>query len=307
MSELNYYQILELSNNATEEEIKKSYRRLSLLYHPDRNPSPDANSKIREINTAYETLGNGESRKMYDLQLNGGGMNMNIPHGNGGQHMFFHTNFGGNNVDIGNIDNLFQNIFGGMNNNAFQQHIFQQLNKPPPIIANIKLTISQCYTGCVIPIEINKWDIINNVRHHKTEKIEVTIPECIDNNEAMILRDCGNSINNKIKGDIKILISIVNNESPSNNFERIGMDLLHRHTITLKESLCGYSYILNHPNGSAYNINNNTKIVSPNDRQLINKLGMKKGDEFGNLIIEYTILFPQSLEPSKIQVLNEIL
>jgi len=58
MPELNYYQILEVSNNATEEEIKKSYRRLSLLYHPDRNPSPDANNKIREINTAYETLGN---------------------------------------------------------------------------------------------------------------------------------------------------------------------------------------------------------------------------------------------------------
>lgn len=62
-----YYQILNVDRNATEEEIKKAYRRLALKYHPDRNPGDkEAEEKFKEINEAYEVLSDPEKRARYD-------------------------------------------------------------------------------------------------------------------------------------------------------------------------------------------------------------------------------------------------
>jgi molecular chaperone DnaJ len=67
MPRLNYYSVLGVSREASEEDIKKAYRRLVFQHHPDRNPgSAGAEEKIREINEAYEVIGDAESRKTYD-------------------------------------------------------------------------------------------------------------------------------------------------------------------------------------------------------------------------------------------------
>jgi len=63
-----YYQILGINRNASDEEIKKAYRRLAMQYHPDRNPEKEkwANEKFKEINEAYAILGDPEKRRQYD-------------------------------------------------------------------------------------------------------------------------------------------------------------------------------------------------------------------------------------------------
>jgi DnaJ-class molecular chaperone len=63
-----YYEILGVSRNASDEEIKKAYRKLAMQYHPDRNPGKEgwANDKFKEINEAYAVLGNPQKRKQYD-------------------------------------------------------------------------------------------------------------------------------------------------------------------------------------------------------------------------------------------------
>lgn len=67
MSRMDYYRVLGVSREASEEEIKKAYRALVFEHHPDRNPdSADAESKIREINAAYEIVGDAEKRRSYD-------------------------------------------------------------------------------------------------------------------------------------------------------------------------------------------------------------------------------------------------
>lgn len=67
MSILNYYAVLEVSLQASQEEIKKAYRKLALQYHPDRNQgNRQADQKIREVNAAYEILGDPDARKAYD-------------------------------------------------------------------------------------------------------------------------------------------------------------------------------------------------------------------------------------------------
>jgi len=63
-----YYGILGLPRNASDAEIKKSYRKLAMQYHPDRNPGKEkwANEKFKEINEAYGVLGDPQKRKQYD-------------------------------------------------------------------------------------------------------------------------------------------------------------------------------------------------------------------------------------------------
>lgn len=66
---INYYHILNLNRNAKVSEIKKAYRKLALLYHPDVNQSKNANEKFIMINKAYNTLIDPQKRKQYDLSL----------------------------------------------------------------------------------------------------------------------------------------------------------------------------------------------------------------------------------------------
>ena len=67
----NYYQILGIDQDASAEEIKKAFRRLAMLYHPDRNPenTEEAGKKFKEINEAYEVLGDEHKRQQYDSLL----------------------------------------------------------------------------------------------------------------------------------------------------------------------------------------------------------------------------------------------
>ncbi|ALA57461.1 hypothetical protein NITMOv2_1030 [Nitrospira moscoviensis] len=67
MARMDYYRILGVSREASDDEIKKAYRKLVFQHHPDRNPdSKDAEAKIREINAAYEIVGDVEKRRSYD-------------------------------------------------------------------------------------------------------------------------------------------------------------------------------------------------------------------------------------------------
>lgn len=66
MDENDYYQIMGISRNANEKDIKMAYRRLARKYHPDLNKEPDAESKFKELGEAYEVLKDPEKRKIYD-------------------------------------------------------------------------------------------------------------------------------------------------------------------------------------------------------------------------------------------------
>jgi molecular chaperone DnaJ len=67
MARMDYYRVLGVSREASDDDIKKAYRKLVFQHHPDRNPdSKDAEAKIREINAAYEIVGDAEKRRSYD-------------------------------------------------------------------------------------------------------------------------------------------------------------------------------------------------------------------------------------------------
>lgn len=63
----NYYKVLGIEKNATEEEVKKAYRKMALKYHPDKNKAADAEEKFKQISEAYEVLSDPNKRRIYDL------------------------------------------------------------------------------------------------------------------------------------------------------------------------------------------------------------------------------------------------
>jgi molecular chaperone DnaJ len=101
MSKRDYYEILEVSREADEKEIKKAYRRVAMKFHPDRNPDdPDAEDKFKEASEAYEILSDNEKRGAYD-QFGHAGVDSQM--GGGG--------FQGNFSDV--FGDVFGDIFGG--------------------------------------------------------------------------------------------------------------------------------------------------------------------------------------------------
>jgi DnaJ-class molecular chaperone len=178
------------------------------------------------------------------------------------------------------------------------------LQKPIPIIKSLEITLDEAYTGCKKPIEIERWIQENNVKHIEKETIYVTIPRGIDENEIIALRDVGNVLSDNNKGDIKITIKIINNTP----LIREGLNLIFNKTLTLKESLCGFSFDLPYLENKMFKINNNNGVVIQNDyRKLLPDLGMVRDDHKGNLIIHFNISYPEKLTNEQIEKLKEIL
>ena len=294
---MDFYTLLEINEDATMEEIKKSYRKLSLKYHPDRNSNnPEFVKKFQEINEAYETLSDVGKREEYDFEKK---------HGNVG--------FGG----MGGfpMEQLFQQMFGrdfgqspfgdSPNIRIFHNGMpinIKGLEKPPPIMKTVTIDIENVLTGINLPVEIERWTITNGLKLFETEVIYVDIPKGIDENEIIILREKGNV--SRETGDIKIFIKINNNTE----FQRIGLDLVYNKTITLKESLCGFSFDLKYINGKKYTINNHSgNIITPNFKKVIQKMGLERNEHHGNLIIVFNVQFPESLTTDVIEKLKEVL
>ena len=102
-----YYEVLGVEKSATDDEIKKAYRKLAKKYHPDLNKdNPDAADKFKEAAEAYDVLSNSEKRSRYD-QFGHAGVDPNAGFGGGG-------GFGGfDGFDMGDIGDIFGSFFGG--------------------------------------------------------------------------------------------------------------------------------------------------------------------------------------------------
>ncbi|MGX7395624.1 molecular chaperone DnaJ [Carnobacterium mobile] len=108
MAKRDYYEVLGVSKSATDQEIKKAYRKLSKQYHPDINKEADADEKFKEISEAYEVLSDANKRAAYD-QYGHASTDPNFGAGGGG----FGGGFGGGGFGGGGFEDIFESFFGG--------------------------------------------------------------------------------------------------------------------------------------------------------------------------------------------------
>ena len=186
--------------------------------------------------------------------------------------------------------------------NGFSQHEYK--SKPVSISKTININLIQAYNGCKLPIDITRWIIESDIKYEETETIYVDIFKGIDNNEIITIENKGNIISSSNKGNIKIKV-LINND---NIFERIGIDLIFKKSITLKESFCGFSFDLPYIDGREFKINNEAgNIIPANFKKIIPNMGMKREEDVGNLIIDFEVIYPKQLTTEQIKELEKIL
>ena len=155
-SKRDYYEVLGVSKNATDDELKKSYRKLALKYHPDRCKDSDASAKFAEISEAYEVLSNKEKRAQYD-QFGFDGLNGNAGFSSSGFDPFemFKSHFGG----MGGFSSMFGdfsfNPFGHNRHHEHQKdHDYNLPENGSDLQMNMTITFKESLYGCIKDIEI---------------------------------------------------------------------------------------------------------------------------------------------------------
>jgi DnaJ-class molecular chaperone len=312
---MDLYKILNVNKQASSDEIRKAFRKLSLKHHPDRGGDEE---EFKKLNRAFEILSDSQKKNEYDMKQNspfksantnifsddnGGGMGGGMA---GGMPDLFKMFFNGAPMGFENMHNM-HNMAGGPNIRIFRngRPVYQNNNvKPPPITKTLIINLDEAYDGVVKPLEIKKWIIHDNIKKIEKETLYVDIPKGIDNNEIIIMENKGNINTHGIQGDIKIQIKIKNDSI----FIRQGLDLLVKKSVSLKEALVGFKFEIKHLNKKSYMINNfNSNVITPNFKSVIANMGMKRGDNVGRMVILFEIEFPKTLSDEQKEQLKNIL
>lgn len=316
-SDETYYSLLGVKQTASQDEIKRAYRKLSFELHPDKNNGDyEKGERYKKITSAYNVLSNESERAQYDATLSFS--NLGSP-----ETMFMNMMF--NPIDINNILNELKNskfskdkfnqfhqfhfgpeILSGMPFANFPNGInnFEFDSKPKIISKNINISLLDSYKGCKIPITVERWIYQNNHQITQEETLYVDIPKGIDNNEIITIKDKGNRLSSQNRGDIEVKINITNDTK----FERSGIDLIYKKSISLKESLCGFKFDLEYLDGREFQINNQKgNIIPPDFRKTIPKFGIERDGEIGDLIIIFDVKYPKKLSPEQLEKLENIL
>ncbi|MFZ9256500.1 MAG: molecular chaperone DnaJ [Burkholderiaceae bacterium] len=147
MAKRDFYETLGVAKNASDEEIKKAYRKLAMKYHPDRNPdSKQAEDKFKEAKEAYEMLSDPQKREAYD-RFGHAGVDPNVG-GAGGAG----AGFGGGFSDA--FGDIFGDIFGG----GGRQRGGPQVYRGADLRYNLDITLEQAANGFETTIRVPSWD-----------------------------------------------------------------------------------------------------------------------------------------------------
>lgn len=236
MAYKDYYKILGVKRDATEEEIKKAYRRLALKYHPDRNPgNKEAEERFKEINEAYAVLSNKEKRQQYDM------------FGSEGFHQRFTQEDIFRGFDIGDLlrdfgfstDDIFSRIFGGQDLGGFKDvygrkagsgygDIFGRAapQKGADVTASLHITFNEAVFGGEKRVSIKRPD-------GGIETVTVRIPAGIDTGKR--LRVAGKGQPGVPPGDLYFDIKVEGHPV----FKREGDDVIIEKEIRFTEAVLG--------------------------------------------------------------------
>ncbi len=212
MAKQDYYALLGVSRSATDDEIKKAYRKLAIQYHPDRNPGDKkAEDKFKEITEAYETLGDSKKRDMYDKfgHTQGGnpfGGGAGGPFGAGAGGGFGRTysgNAGGDPFqDI--FGDVFSEVFGASRGGAGPRAGRQRPQKGADLRYTLSISLEEAAAGCEKVISFLR----NNGTKEENAKLAVTVPAGVKENQKLKLTGEGDGSLSGQAGDLYVIIQI---------------------------------------------------------------------------------------------------
>ncbi|KAL0994262.1 hypothetical protein UPYG_G00119970 [Umbra pygmaea] len=310
-----YYAELEINRNATDADIKKSYRRLALKYHPHTNNKPGAYEIFNQLAEAYDVLSDPRKKAIYDkfeeeglkggvppeCGENGAWTSGYIYHGN--PNKIFRQFFGGDNpfadfitktgneVDIG---------FGGLRGRGVK-------TQDPPIERDLHLPLEDLFYGCTKKIKISRR-VMNEDGHTSSIKekiLTIVIRPGWNEGTRIIFPKEGDQGLNSIPADIVFIVK----QKSHPRFTRQHNDLVFITQISLEKALTGFAVDVETLDGRLLNIPVND-IVHPKYRKVVSGEGMPLSQDptqRGDLIIHFETLFPQKLSADKKRLINKAL
>jgi len=283
-----YYALLEIKRNATSEEIKKAYRHLAKMYHPDSNiGNTEAEEKIKEINEAYEVLSDEKKKKKYDSLINRFNFMSGID--------FDPKSFGFNKkkeikIEENGAFSDFFNLFFADDSIEFEESIYERdateeellFKKGDDINLDYEISIENAFYGMDAKIDVK--EVGNLVKEY-----EFTIPAGVLHGDQVKLLGKGHpGTVGAPPGDLYIRILLKNNEKLTLK----GADLLTDIPITPWEAIFGGRAIVSTIDGKI-----SLKIpagIQAGSKLRIHGKGYKKGDGRGDLIGKIKIMVPDN-------------
>nr|CAB3463785.1 unnamed protein product [Digitaria exilis] len=307
---VDYYKVLGVGRGATDEELKKAYRVLIMKYHPDKNPSSEAEPLFKQVSEAYDVLSDPQKRAIYD-QYGEDGLKAGVPpptaHGAGAGPFHFQTR---------SPEEIFSELFRGKFPGAGPRspgggvpHGFPRFGgaagpgeassaglqrKAPPIERQLPCSLEDLYKGATKKMKISR-DVLDAAGKPTSveEILTIDIKPGWKKGTKITFPEKGNETRNIVPADLVFIIE----ERAHPKFKRDGNDLVYTHKISLVEALTGFTVQVTTLDGRSLTIPVKS-VVSPTYEEVVQGEGMpitREPSKKGNLRIKFQIKFPTNL------------
>ena len=308
MAYIDYYKILGVDKNASQDDIKKAFRKLARKYHPDLNPNdPSAKDKFQEINEANDVVSDPEKRKKYDeygeqwkhaaefeaqkkarQHAGGGGGGFSGFGGDGGSYWYSSDGEGFSGGDAGGFSDFFESMFGhrgggGRGNAGFRGQDFN---------AELHLSLRDAARTHKQVLNVNG------------KQVRITIPAGVADGQVIKLKGYGGEgINGGPAGDLYITFKIAEDSV----FKRLGDDLYVDVEMDLYTAVLGGEKVIDTLEGKVKlkikpETQNGTKVRLKGKGFPV----YKKEGQFGDLIITYSVKIPTNLTDRQKELFREL-
>lgn len=353
-----YYKILGIAKGASEDEIKKAYRKMALKYHPDKNKSPGAEEKFKEIAEAYDVLSDPQKKEVFDRYgeeglkggMGGGGGGGGGPQP-GGRPGNFTYSFHGDphetfRMFFGN-ENPFESFFsfggpqGGTSGGGgggtggtgrspfFQFHTnrgmddemevddpfgqFGQSQQPrrkqqdPAVIRELPCSLEEINTGATKKLKITRKVLNPDGRTTRSEDkiLAIDIKPGWKAGTRITFPKEGDQTPHNVAADVQFIIK----DKPHPTFTRDGSDIRYKARIPLRDALCGTTISIPTLSGRKIPLQLN-EVIKPNTVKRIPGEGLplpKNPSQKGDLIVEFNVVFPNSIPQTAKEILKDLI
>ncbi|KVI06374.1 dnaJ homolog subfamily B member 1-like [Cynara cardunculus var. scolymus] len=331
---IDYYNILKVNRNASDEDLKKAYRRLAMIWHPDKNVSSnksEAEAKFKQISEAYDVLSDPQKRQIYDLYgeeaLKSGQVPPPPPSSSGrtyhhynNSHQHPNPNFRFNPRDA---EDIYAELFGGSDSGGgtgrtagrgFKDSNFRNAStgessssrKAPAVENLLSCSLADLYKGAKKKMKISRTILDSSGKVRTVEEIlTIEIRPGWKKGTKITFPEKGNQEPGVIAADLIFVID----EKPHEVFTREGNDLVVNQEISLVEALTGKTVELTTLDGRnlvipvTEMVKPGTEITVPNEGMPISKEPRKKG----NVRIKFDVRYPSRLTSEQKSELKRVL